>query len=139
MMNLFPSLLLLQDDGSAAAGAAAAGMGMGVMIVYLILIVLTIAGMWKVFEKAGEPGWAAIIPIYNIIILLKIAGKPMWWIILFLIPLVNFIAIIMVSIAVAERFGKGAGFGLGLAFLPFIFYPLLGFGDGRYSAAPSVA
>jgi len=139
MLNLFPLLVLLQDDASAAGGAAAAGIGMGVGIVYLALIIVTIAAMWKVFEKAGEPGWAAIIPIYNLVVLLKIAGKPIWWIILALIPLVNLIVFILVGIGVAERFGKGAGFGIGLALLPFIFYPMLAWGDARYGASPSPA
>jgi len=84
------------------------------------------------FTKAGKPGWASIIPIYNAIVLLEIAGKPIWWIVLLFIPLVNFIVIIIVVIDLAKNFGKGTGFGLGLAFLPFIFYPILGFGDAKY-------
>ena len=84
------------------------------------------------FEKAGKPGWGAIVPIYNIVILLEIAGKPIWWFILFFIPFVNFIVVILISIEVAKNFGKGTGFGLGLAFLGFIFYPILGFGDAKY-------
>jgi len=101
-------------------------------IIWLVCVVVLIVAMWKVFTKAGKPGWAALIPIYNIIVLLEIAGKPLWWIILFLIPLVNFIAWILVSIAVAEKFGKGTGFGLGLAFLPFIFLLVLGLGSAQY-------
>jgi hypothetical protein len=116
----------------AEPGAGAAIFGGVFMIVYLALIVLTIAGIWKVFTKAGEPGWAAIIPIYNIIVLVKIAGRPLWWFILLLIPIVGLIVAIIVSIDVAKRFGKGAGYGLGLAILPFIFYPLLGFGSATY-------
>ena len=106
--------------------------GMIFMVVWLAFVLVVIAGMWKTFEKAGEPGWAIIIPIYNVIVLLKIAGKPVWWILLMLIPLVNIIVAILVAIAVAENFGKSAGFGIGLAFLGFIFYPILGFGDARY-------
>ncbi|MBK8257276.1 MAG: signal peptidase I [Polyangiaceae bacterium] len=104
------------------------------MIFSLLIAVAMIASIWKVFTKAGEPGWAAIIPIYNILVLLKIAGKPAWWIILYLIPFVNFIISILVMISLANKFGKGAGFGLGLAFLPFIFYPMLGFGSSAYNA-----
>jgi hypothetical protein len=85
-----------------------------------------------VFTKAGKPGWAAIVPIYNLVVLLEIAGKPLWWIVLFLIPLVNIIMCIIVSIAVAKNFGKSAGFGVGLGLLGFIFYPILGFGDAQY-------
>jgi len=82
--------------------------------------------------KAGEPGWAVLVPIYNIIVLLKIAGKPTWWFLLFLVPVVNLVIGIMVAIAVAENFGKSTGFGIGLALLPFVFYPMLGFGDAVY-------
>lgn len=104
-------------------------------MMWLAFVVLVVAGLWKVFTKAAQPGWAAIVPLYNLIVLLQIAGKPLWWIVLLFIPLVNLVAAILVSIAVAEKFGKGAGFGLGLAFLGFIFYPILGFGDARYQGA----
>lgn len=104
-------------------------------IVYLGIIGLMIAGFWKVFEKAGEPGWAAIVPIYNVVVLLKISGKPVWWVVLFFIPMVNAIAAILVGIAIAERFGKGSGFGVGLALLSPIFYPILGFSDARFQGA----
>jgi len=107
-------------------------MGMGMMICWIVLVLLIVAGMWKVFVKAGKPGWAAIIPIYNMIVLLEIAGKPLWWFILLLIPFVNLIVIIIVLVALARNFGKGVGFALGLLILPFIFYPILGFGDARY-------
>ncbi|MBC8160198.1 MAG: signal peptidase I [Roseiflexaceae bacterium] len=98
----------------------------------LLVAVLVIAGMWKLFTKAGKPGWAAIIPIYNIVVLLQIAGKPLWWIVLLFIPFVNFIAIIMIWAAVAKSFGKGIGFTLGLVFLSPIFVPVLGFGGANY-------
>lgn len=101
-------------------------------IIILILLVVMIAAMWKIYVKAGEPGWAAIVPIYNLVVLLKIAGKPLWWVILFFIPIVNFVMCILVYLGLSERFGKGAGFGIGLAFLPMIFLPILGFGDARY-------
>jgi hypothetical protein len=102
------------------------------MIVWLAITVLVIAGFWKTFVKAGEPGWAAIVPIYNLLVLLKIAGRPLWWFILLLIPVVNLIVWIMVSLDVAKKFGQGAGFGIGLAVLPMIFYPVLGFGKAQY-------
>ncbi len=113
-------------------GGAAAGLGMGFMLIWLAVVVLMIAGMWKVFVKAGKPGWAAIIPIYNVVVLCEIAGKPAWWVVLFFIPFVNFVVAIILSIAVAKKFGKGTGYGLGLAFLSPIFYPMLGFSDARY-------
>jgi len=73
------------------------------------------------------------VPIYNIIVLLKIAGKPVWWIILLFVPFVNFVIGILAAIGVAKNFGKGAGFGIGLVFLPFIFYPILAWSDAQYS------
>jgi len=115
------------------------GQGTGTLILEFALLVLLLAGMWKVFQKAGKPGWAAIIPIYNIIVLLEITGKPLWWIVLYIIPVVNFVVASLVCIELAKRFGKGVGFGLGLGFLPFIFYPILGFGDATYGAAPTAA
>ena len=108
-----------------------------ILLCELAIAVLIIAGFWKVFTKAGQPGWAAIIPIYNAYILLKIAGKPAWWLLLFLIPLVNLIIAILVAIEVAKAFGKGTGFAMGLVFLGFIFYPILGFGDATYRGAPA--
>jgi len=129
---IYPLAFLFQE-ATPEIPAGAGAFGMAFMLVWLAIVVLAIAGMWKVFTKAGKPGWAAIVPIYNLIVLLEIAGKPMWWFILFLVPVVNFIVIIMVSIAVAQRFGKGTGFALGLAFLAPIFYPVLGFSDARYN------
>ena len=129
---------LMQSDNS-GNNAAATGVGIGMVVVWVAIAILMIAALWKIFEKAGEPGWAAIIPIYNLYILLKVAGRPGWWILLYLIPFVNFIISIIVSIDVAKRFGKGTGFALGLVFLPFIFYPILACGDASYTAAPAMA
>ena len=99
----------------------------------LAIVVLVIASFWVVFTKAGQPGWASIVPIYNLIILLTIARKPLWWILLMLIPLVNFVIAIIVAIEIAKNFGKSSGFGIGLAFLPFIFYPILAWSDAQYA------
>ncbi|HVI82318.1 MAG TPA: DUF5684 domain-containing protein [Chthoniobacterales bacterium] len=98
-----------------------------------------IASWWKMFTKAGQPGWAAIIPILNFYFFWKVAGRPGSWLILMFIPLVNFIIIIILCIEVARAFGKGTGFGIGLIFLPFIFYPILAFGNAQYQgpAAPA--
>ena len=101
----------------------------------LSFAVLVIASVWVVFTKAGQPGWASIVPIYNFIILLTIARKPLWWILLMLIPLVNLVIGIVVAIEIAKNFGKTSGFGLGLAFLPFVFYPILAWGDATYNRA----
>ena len=101
-------------------------------LVSLGICIFFIACLWRLFTKAGEPGWASIVPIYNIFVMLKIAGKPGWWFILLCIPGVNFIISILVGISLAERFGKTAGFGIGLALLGFIFLPILAFGDAQY-------
>jgi hypothetical protein len=113
-------------------GGMAALFGGAMMIVWLAVAVLCIAGLWKIFTKAGEPGWAAIVPIYNTIVMLKIVGRPLWWIVLLLIPFINLIVWIIVSIDLAKSFGKGAGYGIGVAILPFVFYPALGFGSATY-------
>lgn len=108
------------------------GVGVVILVVYLAIIVLMIAGFWKVFEKAGEPGWAAIVPIYNLYIMVKVAGRPWWWLILMFIPLVGIFAYLIISIDIAKSFGKGTGFGIGLWLLAPIFYPILGFGSATY-------
>jgi len=110
-------------------------MGIIGAILVIALFVVIIAGVWKTFVKAGQPGWASIVPIYNIYIMTKIAGKPGWWVLLFLIPLVNYVIIFIVMIEVAKNFGKGTGFGIGLALLGLIFWPILGFGDAQYQGA----
>lgn len=126
------ALAILLQESTPISNGAAAGIGMGILIVYMAILLLAVISMWKIFTKAGEPGWAAIVPIYNAIVLLKIAGKPAWWIILMLIPFVNIIILFMVSINLAQNFGKSTGFGIGLALLGFIFGPILAFGDARY-------
>ena len=98
----------------------------------LAIFAAILAGMWKAFEKMGRKGWEGIVPIYNIYILLQIVGKPVWWIVLFLIPLVNLIVAILVCIEVAKGFGKGTGFGVCLALFGFVFWPILGFGDAQW-------
>jgi hypothetical protein len=103
-----------------------------ILAVELVLLVLIVVGFWKIFEKAGQPGWAALIPFYNVYILLKVVNRPGWWILLFLIPIVNLVIAIIVYYELAKSFGHGAGYFLGLFFLPFIFIPLLGFDDSRY-------
>jgi hypothetical protein len=119
---------------------SAVGAGIGIFggLLYFGIIILYIVGMWKIFEKAGKPGWAAIIPIYNLIILLEIIGKPTIWILWFIIPCVNIVFFIWATNLLAKSFGKTEGFTVGLILLPFVFYPMLGFGDARY-LGPSAA
>lgn len=120
------------------SGGLMAAMG-AFAFVYFIILVVIVAGLWKVFEKAGKPGWAAIIPIYNIIILLEIVGKPAWWIILMLIPFVNFIIAIILYHQLSLSFGQGVGMTIMLIILPFIALPILGFGSATYSGPPVTA
>ncbi len=124
-MLLILALQDFSDDGGGIVGAIGG-------LIYLAFMVLMVASLWKIYDKAGEPGWAAIIPIYNVIVLLKIVGRPIWWLLLLMIPFVNFIIAILVMIDLAKSFGQGAGYGLGLVFLPFIFSPMLAFGDASY-------
>ncbi|WP_242396087.1 DUF5684 domain-containing protein [Anaeromyxobacter oryzisoli] len=112
--------------------AEVARIGAIVNLVSLVVLVLMTAGLWKIFSKAGQPGWGALVPFYNLYLLLKVAGRPGWWLVLMLIPLVNLVVAIMVGIDLARAFGKGVGYGLGLTFLSPIFYPLLGFSDDPY-------
>ena len=116
----------MTDLAEHQAGAAASST---MLLVVLAVIVLMIASMWKVFERAGEPGWAALIPLYNTYVLTKVGQVSGWWVLAMFIPLINIVALFVVSINVARRFNHGAGFGVGLALVPFIFYPLLAWGD----------
>ena len=123
----------MEEQVDATTAGAVAG---GFMFVYVALLIFMIAALWKVYSKAGQPGWAALIPIYNAYILLKVAGRPGWWLLLLLIPFVNLVILIMANISLAQRFGKGGGFAVGLIFLPILFLPILGFGSATYIPAP---
>ena len=123
-------VLVAEEPGTSSAGGGSPVPG----IIGLLIALLVIVATWKVFTKAGQPGWASIIPIYNLYIWCKIVGRPWWWILLMLIPLVNFIVGIILCIDLAKSFGKGAGFGIGLALLGVIFLPILGFGSAQYQA-----
>ena len=103
------------------------------IIIYLAIVVLLIVSLWKIYSKANKPGWACLIPIYNIIVLLRIIGKPWWWLLLLLIPIVNIVFAIWMTNLLSKSFGKNEGFTIGLLFLPFVFYPLLGFGEAKYN------
>ncbi len=117
------------------------------MLPLLVCAVLTIIGMWKVFKKAGKPGWAVLVPIYNIIVMLEIVGRPTWWVFLFflgIIPFVGWIGSLVVGIIVAndlaKAFGKDVGYTLLLIFLPFVGYMILGLSkDAVYKGVPKHA
>jgi hypothetical protein len=103
-----------------------------ILWIYLAVIVLWVLGMWCVFAKAGESGWQALIPFWNAMILLKIVGRPRWWLIPYLIPVVGLILFIVVANDLAKSFGRGAGTAVGLILLQPIFIMILGFGSAEY-------
>lgn len=111
----------------------------GILVVYLVAYVIYAAELWAIFTKAGQEGWKGIIPIYNIFVLLKIVGRPGWWLILFIIPFVNIIIFVITYIDLAKVFGKGVGFAIGLIFLSLIFLGILGFGSAQYQAPASAS
>jgi hypothetical protein len=116
-------------------GANGAATGVGVLV-YVVIAVIEIAALWTVFTKSGNKGWPAIIPILNTLVLLKIVKRPLWWIILLLIPCVNIVVFIIVLIDLAKAFGKGTGFTVGLVLLEPIFILILGFGSSQYQLDP---
>ncbi len=116
-----------------AANGAATGIG---IVLYVVVLVLIVAGYWLTFTKAGQPGWTSIIPILNIFVLLKVVKRPLWWVILMLIPCVNIIVWIIVAIDLAKAFGHGGGFAIGLILLPPVFLLILGFGSSTYQLEP---
>lgn len=120
------AVLLDQASGSSSGSLIA-------NIVSLVVVVLLIAAYWRIFSKAGQPGWAAIIPIYSTFVLLRVVGRPWWWFIMLLIPVVNIIFIIILVNDLSKSFGHGIGYTLGLLFLSLIFIPVLGFGGSQYA------
>lgn len=119
----------MYDDGGAFAGM----FGGSMLVVQLVFMVFYIVVTWKIFEKAGKPGWACLIPIYNMVVMLEIVDRPLWWIILYFIPFVNIIIYIIVIFDLAKAFGKDIGYGFGLLFLSIIFMPILAFGNAQYT------
>jgi hypothetical protein len=101
-------------------------------VIGLAFAVLMLVSLWKVFTKANQPGWAAIVPFYNVYIMLKIVGRPGWWLALMFVPIANVVIFIIVAIDLAKAFGKSGGFAALLILLPFVGYLILSFGDARY-------
>lgn len=120
--------LLAQETSDVATGA---GTGL-FFVVYLAFIVLMLVSLWKVFSKMHQPGWFGIIPIFNYVVIAKLSGKDWWWGLLVIIPCIGFIFAILLLNELSKLFGKGAGYTVGLVFLPFIFLPMLAFGSAEY-------
>lgn len=97
-----------------------------------VLALIALAGCWRVYRKAGQPGWGVLVPLYNLFLLVRIANCSVWWFILLLVPGVNLVIFVLLCIQVSRNFDRGLIFGLGLAFLGVLFYPLLGFSRARY-------
>jgi hypothetical protein len=124
----------IKGDGMFGASVAA-GSAIAFLIVFLAMFALIIfyaAAFWRILEKAGVPGWGAIIPIYNIYLWCKVVGRPGWWVILLFIPVVSVIVVLILSLDLAKAFAKSAGFGVGLWLLSMVFVPILGYGPSTY-------
>lgn len=125
---------LLAQSSSSGSGAE-----LIFLLVYFVFIIVMIVGIWKMFSKAGHPGWLAIIPVVNLYIMCKIGGRPGWWLILFFLPIISLIFWIILSNDISKSFGRGIGTTLGLIFIPFVFYPILGFGSAQYQGPGAAA
>lgn len=122
------AMLIVTQCGNGYSGSFA-------FLIALVICVFVVAAMWRVFTKAGQPGWGCLIPFYNVYLMLKIAGKPGWWLVFFFIPVINFVVQIVMTIDIARNFGRGGWFAAGLIFLPIIFFPILAFGESVYIGA----
>ena len=141
MHKLSPILAQVSKNNQNAIAAAAAAFVAAFFLVFVVVGIVTLIGMWKTFDKAGQPGWAVLIPIYNIIVLLRIAGLPWYWVFapfVAIIPILGWIAylvwIVWVYHRISTRFGQGVGFTIGLTLLGPIFWLILGFGSSKYVA-----
>jgi hypothetical protein len=119
-------------DDEQLVGLAAGGAALFMMVIWFALLALFIASGWKVFTKAGQPGWGVLVPIYNALLLVRIVGRPDIWVLFCLIPLVSIVIAIILTIDLAKSFGKDTAYAIGLIILPIVFLPMLGFGSARY-------
>ena len=122
----------MYDNYDAAYAAASAGVMLVYSIFVLVIAVLTLVAMWKIFVKAGKPGWACLIPFYNMYCMYDIAWGNGWLFLLTFITCVGFVFAIIMLFKLAKAFGQGTGFGFGLLFLNTIFVLILGFGKAEY-------
>jgi len=123
-------------DLTSAQAAALGGFMLVLWLIVMVLIIFTIASMWKLFTKAGKPGWAAIVPIYNNIVQLEIVGRPIWWVFLYFIPFVNIVAQILVTLDTAKVYGKDTTFGVLMIFFPIPMYQILAFSKSTQYLGP---
>jgi len=126
MIPKLPSVVL-QPGGADGPG------GIVMLLVWAVVVLVVVAGVWKTFVKAGRPGWAAIIPVYNLYVMLDIGDNEWWWLLVIIfVPILNIYGMYKMFAGVSRAFGQGIGFALGLWFLGVVFWPLLGFGDYAY-------
>ena len=134
LISLMPFVFLAQDTSENVPPQVSAFAGLPGFVIGMVISAFC---FWKVFTKAGQPGWASIVPIANLYFLCKVAGRPGWWLLLLFLCFPIFYIIICIDIA--KRFGKGGGFAVGLILLGIIFFPILGFGSAQYQPAPATA
>ncbi len=133
----FSGLFAQQEMPGMPDFGAMAAMLIPFIVVGVLASLIVIVGVWKTFEKAGKPGWASLIPIYNGIVFLDIVGRPWWWLLVFCIPCIGWYFAIIVTIEFVQAFGQGTGMVLLMIFLPFIAWLILGFGSARYVGPPA--
>ncbi len=128
---------LQQEEVGGVFALLSSSLCLGIMFVLFIIFVI---GLWRTFEKAQQPGWGALIPVYNVYLLIRIAGRPGWWLLLLFVPLVNVVVWAIVTMEIAQAFGKTPAWGLVMLFLlNGLGFLILGFGDAEYVGPPSVS
>jgi hypothetical protein len=120
------------------AAAALAGFMVVMWLIGAILAVISIISLWKLFVKAGKPGWAALVPIYNIVVMLEIVGRPVWWVFLYFVPVVSLVASVIVTLDFAKSYGKDLVFGILMILFPVPMYPILAFSKSTQYVGPVV-
>jgi hypothetical protein len=130
--ELMKKAIELQKSVAPQNSARYAGIGRKIMLLSLFIALLIIVSQWVIFEKAGDSGWKSLIPIYNAYTLMEVSGCPGWWVVLLFIPVVNVVFFLLAMLSLAQKFGRGAAFGIGLWLLPMFFFPVLAFGGSQY-------
>ncbi len=139
VLFLFSGTALAGDPTIEALMSPEGGIFWVALLFNMAIGLFMVIAQWKMFTKAGQPGWAILIPIYNLIVMMEIAGKPGWWVLMMFIPFANFIFGIMMTMSIARNFGQSDGFGIGMILLPIVFFPILGFGDSKYTPVAPAA
>jgi hypothetical protein len=133
MSDYYTNTTEISEEALGGIFAALAGVFLFIILIGLIFWIINVIFQWKVFEKAGKPGWAALIPIYNIVVMFDIAGLPLWNVLLLLVPILNIYIMVKANINLSKNFGKPGAFALGLIFLPIVFWGILAFDNSTYN------